>query len=118
MELKNTNLLFSIKEIILQSRKRVYRKVNSVLLETYWQIGRLIVEDEQQGNEKATYGKGTLKQLSKELTFEFGKGFDYTNLTNMRNFYIAFPIVDALRQELSWIHYRLLSRVEIEELSK
>ena len=115
MELKNTNLLFSVKEIILQSRKRVYRKVNSVLLETYWQIGRLIVEDEQQGNEKATYGKGTLKQLSKELTFEFGKGFDERNLNNMRAFYNAFPILDALRQELSWTHYRLLSRVETEE---
>ena len=115
MELKNTNLLLSIKEIILQSRKRVYRKVNSVLLETYWQIGRLIVEDEQQGNEKATYGKGTLKQLSKELTFEFGKGFDERNLNNMRAFYNAFPILDALRQELSWTHYRLLSRVETEE---
>ena len=89
--------------------------LNATLLDTYWNIGRLIIEEEQNGNSKATYGKSTLKNLSKELTFEFGKGFDYTNLTNMRNFYLAFPILDALRQELSWTHYRLLSRVDSEE---
>ncbi len=115
MEIDNTNLLLSVKEIIIQSRQRVYRMVNSVLLDTYWNIGRLIIEDEQNGNTKAIYGKSTLKNLSKELTFEFGKGFDYTNLTNMRNFYLAFPILDAMRQELSWTHYRLLSRIDSEE---
>lgn len=115
MEVQNPNLLLSVKEIIIQSRQRVYRMVNSVLLDTYWNIGRLIIEDEQNGNTKAIYGKSTLKNLSKELTFEFGKGFDYTNLTNMRNFYLAFPILDAVRQELSWTHYRLLSRIDSEE---
>jgi len=115
MEVQNPNLLLSVKEIIIQSRQRVYRMVNSVLLDTYWNIGRLIIEDEQNGNTKAIYGKSTLKNLSKELTFEFGKGFDYTNLTNMRNFYMAFPILDAVRQELSWTHYRLLSRIDSEE---
>lgn len=115
MEVQNPNLLLSVKEIIIQSRQRVYRMVNSVLLDTYWNIGRLIIEDEQNGNTKAVYGKSTLKNLSKELTFEFGKGFDYTNLTNMRNFYLAFPILDAVRQELSWTHYRLLSRIDSEE---
>ncbi|WP_163399282.1 PDDEXK nuclease domain-containing protein [Flavobacterium fluviatile] len=115
MEINNPNLLLSVKEIIIQSRQQVYKMVNSVLLETYWNIGRLIIEHEQNGNAKAVYGKATLKNLSKELTFEFGKGFDYTNLTNMRNFYLAFPILDALRQELSWTHYRLLSRIDSEE---
>jgi predicted nuclease of restriction endonuclease-like (RecB) superfamily len=115
MELKNTNLLLSVKEIILQSRHRVYRMVNSVLLETYWQIGQLIVEDEQKGNQKAVFGKYTLKNLANELTLEFGKGFDESNLRNMRSFYNAFPIRDALRHELSWTHYRLLSRLETEE---
>ena len=109
------NLIDSVKEIIIQSRQRVFRMLNATLLDTYWNIGRLIIEEEQNGNSKATYGKSTLKNLSKELTFEFGKGFDYTNLTNMRNFYLAFPILDALRQELSWTHYRLLSRVDSEE---
>ena len=115
MQLENNNLLLSVSEIILQSRQRVYRMVNSVLLETYWNIGRSIVEDEQNGREKAIYGKVTLINLANQLTLEFGKGFDYTNLTNMRKFYFAFPILDALRQELSWTHYRILSRVETTE---
>lgn len=115
MEVKNPNLLLSVKEIIIQSRQRVYRMVNSVLLDTYWNIGRLIIEDEQKGNTKAIYGKSTLKNLSKDLTFEFGKGFDERNLNNMRAFYKAFPIWNALRTELSWTHYRLLSRIDSEE---
>jgi hypothetical protein len=74
---------------------------NSALLESYWQIGKIIMEDEQEGNEKAVYGKATLKNLAKQLTLEFGKGFDESNLRNMRTFYKAFPIRDALRTELS-----------------
>lgn len=115
MEPNNLDLIDSVKEIIIGARQRVYRMANSVLLDTYWQIGKLIVEDEQMGNTKAQYGKATLKRLSRALTLEFGKGFDYTNLTNMRNFFIAFPILDALRQELSWTHYRLLSRLDSGE---
>ena len=114
MSLTDSHLLQSIKDIILESRKRVFRITNTALLQTYWQIGKLIIEDEQQGKSKATYGEATLKTLASQLTFEFGKGFDYTNLTNMRKFYQAFPIVDTLRQELSWSHYRLLSRINSE----
>ena len=114
MNIIDSNLINSVKEVITQSRQRVFRMVNASLLDTYWNIGKLIVEDEQNGNSKAVYGKSTLKNLSKALTLEFGKGFDYTNLTNMRNFYLAFPIIDAVRQELSWTHYRLLSRVDSE----
>jgi predicted nuclease of restriction endonuclease-like (RecB) superfamily len=114
MSLTDSHLLQSIKDIILESRKRVFRITNTALLQTYWQIGKLIIEDEQQGKSKATYGEATLKTLASQLTFEFGKGFDYTNLTNMRKFYQAFPIVDTLRQELSWSHYRLLSRLNSE----
>jgi len=76
-------------------------------LESCWQIGKLIIEDEQKGKLRADYGKATLKNLSTQLTLEFGKGFDDTNLTNNRKFYLAFPILDALRQELSWTHYRI-----------
>lgn len=79
---------------------------------TYWQIGRLIIEHEQQGESRAAYGKQQLEQLSAKLTAEFGKGFDVTNLRNMRRFYELFPIRDALRLELSWTHYRVLLRVE------
>lgn len=109
---QHQNIFEAIRDIILQSRNRVFRAANSALLESYWTIGKIIVENEQLGNEKAAYGKATLKNLSLQLTLEFGKGYDYTNLTNMRKFYLAFPILDTLRQELSWSHYRLLSRVE------
>ena len=112
MDIEKYSIYQSIKEIIILSRQRVYRMANSALLETYWQIGKIIVEDEQQGNIKAQYGKATLKNLGIRLTQEFGKGYEYTNLTNMRKFYLAFPILDTLRQELSWSHYRLLSRLD------
>lgn len=115
MEIAKKDLFSAIKEIIVQSRLRIFRVANSALLESYWQIGKLIIEDEQHGKLRADYGKETLKNLSNHLTQEFGKGFDYTNLTNIRKFYIAFPIIDALRQQLSWTHYRLLSRLDSEE---
>lgn len=115
MELANNDLLNAIKEIIQQSRLRVFRIANSTLLESYWHIGKLIVEDEQKGNLRADYGKGTLKNLAKQLTLEFGKGFDESNLRNIRTFYNSFPIRDALRHELSWTHYRLLSRLDSDE---
>ena len=78
------------------------------MIRAYWQIGRLIVEDEQQGEQRAEYGKKVLEELSERLTAEFGKGFTVTNLKYMRSFYRAFPIGHALRDELSWTHYRLL----------
>ncbi len=112
MTVDNNHLFYSVKEIILAARQRVYRIANSSLLETYWQIGKLIIEDEQHGNAKAQYGKATLKNLSLSLTLEFGKGYDESNLRNIRSFYKAFPIRDALRHELSWTHYRLLSRLD------
>ena len=114
MDMQN-NLYETIKVIILQSRERVFRVANSVLLETYWNIGKIIVEDEQNGAAKAEYGKATLKNLAKQLTLEFGKGFDERNLNNMRAFYQAFPIWNALRTELSWTHYRLLSRLDSQQ---
>ncbi len=115
MEISNNQLFDSIKEIVQKSRERIFRTINKTLLETYWQIGRIIVEEEQQGKSKAAYGKETLKNLANQLTFEFGKGFDESNLRNMRAFYRAFPICDTLRHELSWSHYRLLSRIDSAE---
>ncbi|MBN1462293.1 MAG: DUF1016 family protein [Paludibacteraceae bacterium] len=114
MNLEN-NLFQSIKTIILQSRERVFRMANSALLESYWNIGKIILEEEQKGKAKAEYGKATLKNLATQLTLEFGKGFDERNLNNMRAFYKAFPIWNAVRTELSWTHYRLLSRIESVE---
>ena len=113
MELSKNELFNAIKEIISQSRLKVFRAANSALLESYWQIGKLIVEDEQQGKLRAEYGAATLRTLSNQLTLEFGKGFDESNLRNIRSFYKSFPIRDILRHELSWTHYRLLSRFAI-----
>ncbi|WP_198401115.1 PDDEXK nuclease domain-containing protein [Thiomicrospira microaerophila] len=106
------NLVADIAQIIEQSRGHVRQAVNSAMVQSYWQIGRLIVEHEQQGESRAAYGKQQLQQLSQQLTERLGKGFDVTNLRNMRNFYLAFPIRDAVRLELSWTHYRTLLKVE------
>ncbi|WP_122034561.1 YhcG family protein [Aliivibrio sp. EL58] len=105
-------LLDSIRDVLNRSHKHVAQAVNSTMVQTYWRIGHLIVEDEQQGQSRAEYGKGTLKALSLSLTKEFGKGFDVRNLRNMRSFYQTFPIRNAVRTELSWTHYRILIRIE------
>lgn len=86
-----------------------------VQVQTYWQIGRHIVEFEQGGQSRAAYGKHLLQQLGQAFSQEFGKGFDTSNLRYMRLFYQAFPKCDALRHELSWTHYRLLLRVDAPE---
>jgi len=106
------NLLQALCQLLTQSRQKLQQTVNSTMVQTYWQVGRLIVEDEQQGKQRAQYAKQTLKQLSSTLTAEFGKGFDRTNLRKMCALYLCFPIRDALRLELSWTHYRSLTRIK------
>ncbi|MBL4774513.1 MAG: DUF1016 family protein [Mariprofundus sp.] len=101
-----------ISEIIRQARGQVQQAVNQVMVQSYWQIGHLIVVHEQQGNARAAYGKQQLQELSDGLTASFGKGFDVTNLRNMRRFYSAFPIWETVSPKLSWSHYNLLSRLE------
>lgn len=103
----------TIRSTILNARGRAYTAVNFEMVITYWEIGQAIVEA-QQGKERAEYGSTLLKYLSENLTKEFGKGYDERNLRNMRAFYNAFPIRNALRTELSWTHYRLLLKVENE----
>ncbi|MGM0832117.1 MAG: PDDEXK nuclease domain-containing protein [Pseudomonadota bacterium] len=105
-------LVSDIRELVATARQQVVQAVNSTMVQTYWQIGRLIVEDEQQGDSRAAYGKQQLQRLSGELTREFGKGFDVTNLRNMRRFYEAFPIRETVSLKLSWSHYNHLSRIE------
>jgi len=90
----------------------VRQSVNSTMVASYWEIGRLIVEHEQRGNARAAYGQRQLAELSARLTERFGKGFDASNLRNMRRFHLAFPIREALSLELSWSHYNALARVE------
>ncbi|PCK08288.1 MAG: hypothetical protein COA42_09880 [Alteromonadaceae bacterium] len=106
------SLYAAISEVVQQARQRLKQAVNQQMVQAYWQIGLLIVEQEQQGQERAEYGKQQLGQLSKHLQEEFGKGFDVTNLRNMRRFYLAFPIRETLSLELSWSHYNVLSRLE------
>lgn len=103
-----------IKETLLLSRSNAYNAVNFAMVQAYWQIGKIIVEHEQNGSLRAEYGKAVLNRLSEQLTAEFGKGFDVRNLRNMRAFYRAFPKWNAVRSDLTWTHYRLLLRVENE----
>ena len=102
-----------IKSILEQARNKVYKVANSTMVEAYWNIGRVIVE-KQGGSNKAEYGTALIKNLSKKMTKEFGKGFTTTNLKYMRQFYLTFQKSHALSDQLSWTHYRLLMRVENE----
>lgn len=104
----------NIQQIILSARKKIAQNINFVMVEAYWLIGQQIVVEEQNGKHRAEYGSNLLGYLADKLTADLGKGFDKSNLSNMRKFYLSFPILDALRQELSWTHYRSLLRVENE----
>ena len=108
-------LFAEIRQILIGARQTAYKAVNFAMVTAYWNIGRLIVEDEQQGSTRAEYGKAVLADLSVRLTEEFGKGFTEANLRNMRQFYQCFPNCYALRSELTWTHYRLLIRVQDED---
>lgn len=112
---KNTNFISDIKALINEARMHIVRSVNTAMVVTYWEIGRHIVEEEQNGSNRAEYGKYLIENLAKELTADFGKGFGATNLKYFRQFYLTFPIRHTLCGELSWSHYRLLMRVENEE---
>ena len=104
-----------IKETLLLSRNQAYSAVNFAMVQAYWQIGRIIVEHEQNGNVRAYYGKAVLQELSSRLTKDFGKGFSVRTLQQMKKFYVTFPNTNALRSQLTWTHYRLLLSVENEQ---
>ena len=113
LEIQEKVIFEEVKKVLQEARNKVYKTANNAMVEAYWNIGRIIVE-KQSGNEKAEYGAALLKNLSKEMTKEFGKGFTLTNLKYMRQFYLTFPKSHALSDQLSWTHYRLLMRVENE----
>jgi len=94
-----------IKEIMTNARQRIASDVNGVMLDTYWQVGKSIVENEQDGELKAQYGKRILAELSKRLTLELGRGYSKSNLYNMRDLYIAYPKFQMLSGKISWSHY-------------
>ena len=112
---KSSHLFAEIREVLVTARRTAYKAVNFAMVTAYWNVGRLIVEDEQKGHIRAEYGKAILADLSKRLTDEFGKGFDERELRRIRQFYLVFPKWDALRPELTWTHYRLLIRVQNEQ---
>lgn len=109
------NYIQDIIGLLQEARSKTYRAVNTIMVQTYWQIGARIVLQEQAGESRAEYGEGIIKSLSKALTTEFGKGFSVANLENFRKFYLIFPDFQktyALRRELTWTHYRSIMRVE------
>lgn len=95
----------NIKMLMENARTDVAKQVNNILVKTYWEIGRIIVEDEQGHADRAGYGKTLLKDLSKMLTKEFGRGFSVSNLQFMRRFYQEYEIQQTLSVKLSWSHY-------------
>ena len=109
----------SVAEVLRNARSNAYRTVNFIMVEAYWTVGKMIVEEEQQGKERAEYGAFIIGNLSIRLTEEFGKGFTEANLWNFRQFFLTFSSPDAegrilyaVRRELTWTHYRQLMRVE------
>lgn len=140
-ELQNKVLFQQVVELLQNARQQVLRTVNSTMVCTYFEIGRMIVDEEQNGKERVEYGKQILKGLSQQLTNEFGKGFSIDNLENMRNFYIAYSISESLTRilqiqksqsvtgefkvqktqslisffKLTWTHYVFLMRIDDEK---
>jgi len=111
--LKDEQLYAKIADLLQAARQNIVRAVNQTMVYTYYQIGRMIVEDEQQGKERAEYGRQILEDLAQRLTLEFGKGFSVVNLRQMRAFYLTYSIQQKSSAELklSWSHYLKLMRI-------
>ena len=109
-----TTLKEQIKTLLSKGRENATHSVNTILLKTYWHIGKHIVEFEQKGEKKAEYGKELLTKLSKDLTLEYGKGFSRSNLFQIRSFYLKFPKIQTLSEQLSWSHYVELIKADSE----
>ena len=107
-------LICNIGQLITSARDKVAVEVNTTLLDTYWEIGRYIVEFEQNGNASAEYGKGLLKQLAHDLTLSYGAGFNHFNLVYMRKLYQTFVKSRTLSYKLSWSHYTEILKINDE----
>ena len=105
-------MIKEIKQIIIEIRKKIAYEINETMLNAYWNIGRIIVENEQKGNIKAEYGKQVIKELSKELKQTLGSGFSISNLFNMRKFYNLYPKFQTVSRKLSWSNYCELTSIE------
>lgn len=111
-------MITDIRQIIISGQEYAYNAASKAMVLTYWQVGRRIVEQEQEGKERAEYGKALIETLSGELTREFGKSYSKRNLQYFRKFYLAFPdreIVNACVHNLNWTHFRSLLRVSDED---
>ena len=110
------NMFFAeVKELLLRARSHAYSAVNAIMSETYWQIGKRIVEQEQKGKDRAEYGAQLIKRLAQSLTADFGDGLSVANLKNFRRFYLSFPEQEksyTLCSLLSWSHIRLIMRID------
>ena len=111
---KENQLLSDIKKLLVSSRQQLQLTINTTMVQTYWQIGKMIVEDEQGGDKRAKYGAKQLESIAKVLTQEFGKGFEARNLRNMRQFYNLFSNWNSVSAKLSWTHYKKLISIENE----
>lgn len=105
-------LFEQVRHVLDSAQQQVRHSVNDVMVQSYWHIGRLIVEDEQGGAARAEYGKQTLQQLSEKLNAQYGKGFSPQSLWNFRQFYLEFPILSTAWRELRWSHYKVLMRIK------
>ena len=114
-EMANSSFVSDIKQILDQARQKAYSAINVAMVEAYWFVGKKIVEQEQQGQQRAGYGQSLIKELSNVLTLDFGKGFSETNIRSFRLFYLTFPeflsIQQTLSAKLSWSHFQLFMRV-------
>lgn len=109
------NILFdNIKELVEQSRNRVYKTVNTEMISLHWNIGKMIVE-KHKGNSRAKYGDLLIEGISKKLTEYFGKGFSKRNLERMRKFYMCYPIATSIMSQLSWTHYLELIKIKEDD---
>lgn len=108
-EVDTINIYHEIKTTINNGRNEIINTMNKTIIETYWNVGRIIQEDIKKNN-KSNYGERLIKELAVKLTAEFGKGYDESNLRRFIQFYIAFPKLDA-RPVLTWTHYRMLITV-------
>ena len=106
------SLIANIEETVMKAKEKLAGSVNSTMTETYWLIGKYIVESEQNGNIKATYGKSLLTTLSKELSLRLGKGYSRPNLNNMRKFYLTYPNCQVVSDKLSWSHICELIKID------
>ncbi len=116
LEMSNIGQLYSaVRGILVSARQKAYAAVNFAMVRCYWEIGRLISEEELKGKQRADYGKQIIEELSSRLTEEFGKGFDARELRRYCQLYRCFPIWDTLCPKLSWSHYRRLITIDSQE---